>query len=112
MRACFRSVRRTRRVDAVEIRLTPGDEPAVAGIEGSLHLHDQLERALARLSTEHRAVVVLVYYLDLPLADAAQAMGVPLGTTKSRLSRATQALRAAIEADNRAPARVGERIAS
>ena len=56
--------------------------------------------------------MVLVYYLDLPLADAAQAMGVPLGTTKSRLNRATQALRAAIEADNRAPARVGERIAS
>ena len=111
VRACYRAFRRGKRVDAVEIRLTPGVEPAVAGIEGDLYLHDQLERGLARLSAEQRTVVVLVYYLDLPLADAAQAMGVPLGTTKSRLSRATQALRAAIDADDREPARMGERIA-
>ena len=111
VRSCFKGVRRNKRVEAVEIRLTPGDEPALAGIDGSYQLHDQLERGLARLSAEQRTVVVLVYYLDLPLADAAQAMGVPLGTTKSRLNRATQALRAAIEADDREPARMGERIA-
>lgn len=112
VRACFRGVRKTRRVQAVEIQLTPADEPAIAGAERHLDMRDQLERGLARLSAEQRTVVVLVYYLDLPLADAAQAMGVPLGTTKSRLNRATQALRAAIEADNRVPNRVGEQIAS
>ncbi len=106
VRACFKT-RRRKRVDAIEIRLTPGDEPAIAGIERDLDIHDQLERGLARLSAEHRAVVVLVYYLDLPLADAAEAMGIPLGTTKSRLNRATHALRAAIEADDREPSRVG-----
>jgi RNA polymerase sigma-70 factor (ECF subfamily) len=111
VRACFKGSRRTRRVDAVEIRLTPGDEPVTTGLERDLDIHDQLERGLARLSAEQRAVVVLVYYLDLPLADAAQAMGIPLGTTKSRLNRATSALRAAIEADDREPARVGEQIA-
>lgn len=99
------------RIDAVEIRLTPGDEPAVAGLERSLDLHDQLERGLARLSAEQRTVVVLVYYLDLPLADATQAMGVPVGTTKSKLNRATQALRAAIDADDREPAGMAEGIA-
>jgi RNA polymerase sigma-70 factor (ECF subfamily) len=112
VRACFRGMRKHKRVQAVEIQLTPGDEPAVGGGERNLDARDQLERGLARLTAEERAVVVLVHYLDLPLADAAQALGVPLGTTKSRLSRATQALRAAIDADNRAPARVGERIAS
>ncbi len=112
VRSCFRAVRRSRRVEAVEIRLTPGDEPVVAGGERELATRDQLERGLARLPAEQRAAVVLVYYLDLPLADAAQAMGVPLGTTKSRLSRATQALRAAIEADDRDPSRLAERIAS
>ena len=74
-------------------------------------MHDQLERGLARLPAEQRAVVVLVYYLDLPLAEAAQALGIPLGTTKSRLNRATQSLRAAIEADEREPSRIAERIA-
>jgi len=111
VRACFKAARRDKRVDAVEIRMTPRDEPAVAGLERNLDLHDQLERGLARLSAEQRTVVVLVYYLDLPLADAAHAMGVPLGTTKSRLNRATQALRAAIEGDDRVPSRVAEGIA-
>jgi RNA polymerase sigma-70 factor (ECF subfamily) len=111
VRACFKAVRRGRRVNAVEIRLTPADEPAIAGVERNLDIHDQLERGLARISADQRAAVVLVYYLDLPLADAAQAMGIPLGTTKSRLNRATQALRAAIEADDREPSRLGERIA-
>ena len=111
VRACFKTARRGKRTGAIEVRLTPGDEPAVGGAEGHLAVHDQLERALARISAEQRAVVVLVHYLDLPLADAAQAMGIPLGTTKSRLNRATQALRAAIDADDREPSRIGERFA-
>ena len=111
VRACFKAIGRARRTDALEIRLTPGDEPAVAGIERDYPLHDLLERGLARIPAEQRAAVVLVFYLDLPLADAAQAMGVPVGTAKSRLNRATQALRAAIDADDRAPARVAEGIA-
>ena len=111
VRSCFKGIRRSKRVEAVEIRLTPGDEPLIFGVERNLAIHDQLERGLARIPAEQRAVVVLVYYLDLPLADAAQAMGVPLGTTKSRLNRATQALRAAIEADDRTPTGVGERLA-
>jgi RNA polymerase sigma factor (sigma-70 family) len=111
VRACFKALRRTKRVDAVEIRLTPADEPATLGSDRNLDVHDQLERGLAKLPPEQRAVVVLVYYLDLPLAEAAQAMGIPIGTTKSRLNRATSALRAVLEADERAPSRVGEQIA-
>ena len=63
---------------------------------------DQIERGLRRLDPEHRTIIVLHYYLGLPLADAAAAMGVPLGTAKSRLHRATQALRATLDADARA----------
>jgi RNA polymerase sigma-70 factor, ECF subfamily len=111
VRACFRGTRRSKRVDAVEIRLTPADEPAIPDATRHVGIHDELERGLARISADQRAVVVLVYYLDLPLADAAQAMGVPLGTAKSRLTRATSALRAAIEADSREPSRVREQIA-
>jgi RNA polymerase sigma factor (sigma-70 family) len=111
VRACFKTARHGKRGGLLEIRLTPADEPAIAGAELDLHLRDQLERGLARLSAEQRAVVVLVHYLDLPLADAAKAMGVPLGTTKSRLNRATRALRAAIDADMRESSRMGERLA-
>lgn len=111
VRSCFKRVRRNKRIEAVEIRLTPAHEPAFAGLERDLDIHDQLERGLARLPVNQRTVVVLVYYLDLPLADAAQAMRVPLGTAKSRLNRATKALRAAIDADSRESSRAGEGIA-
>ena len=63
---------------------------------------DELEHGLRRLEPEHRTVLVLHYYLGLPLPDAAAAMGIPLGTAKSRLHRATQALRATLDADARA----------
>ena len=100
-----------KRVDAVEIRLTPADEPATPVSSASSTSATSWSAASPGYRAEQRAVVVLVYYLDLPLADAAQAMGIPLGTTKSRLNRATQALRAAIEADDRKPSRVREQIA-
>ena len=40
---------------------------------------DQLERGFRRLSIEHRAVVVLHHYLDLPLEQIAETLGVPPG---------------------------------
>jgi DNA-directed RNA polymerase specialized sigma24 family protein len=54
---------------------------------------------------------VLHYYLDLSDDAAAAALSIPVGTLKSRLSRATQALRAALEAEERADQRAGESIA-
>ncbi|KAA1415547.1 SigE family RNA polymerase sigma factor [Nocardioides humilatus] len=44
--------------------------------------------ALSRLSTEHRAVLVLRFVADLTEAQTATALGIPLGTVKSRVSRA------------------------
>jgi RNA polymerase sigma-70 factor, ECF subfamily len=104
VRACFSQIRSAKGRGAIEVRLTPRDEPETAGGERALAIHDQLERGLARIPPEQRAVVVLVYYFDLPLADAAEAMGIPLGTTKSRLSRASSSLRGALEAEERAAA--------
>jgi RNA polymerase sigma-70 factor (ECF subfamily) len=62
---------------------------------------DQLERAARRLSVDHRAVVVLRYYLDLPHAEVAEMLGIPVGTVRSRLRFALQGLRAALDADAR-----------
>lgn len=65
---------------------------------------DQMERAARRLSIDHRAVVVLRFYLDLAPAEIAELLGIPLGTVRSRLRYALHGMRAAIEADAR-PAR-------
>ena len=62
---------------------------------------DQLERGFRRLKAEQRAVVVLHFYVGLPVSEIAETLGVPAGTVKSRLHYATAILRAALEADAR-----------
>ncbi len=49
-------------------------------------------RALSTLPLTQRQVVVLHYYLDLPIDQIATELAVPVGTVKSRLSRARAAL--------------------
>lgn len=52
-----------------------------------------LQRALARLSPEHREVLVHVHLRDRTRAEAARVIGVPQGTVKSRNHYALQAMR-------------------
>lgn len=49
---------------------------------------DGVRRAVAQLGTDSRAVVVLRYYADLSERQTADALGIPVGTVKSRMSRA------------------------
>jgi RNA polymerase sigma-70 factor, ECF subfamily len=51
-----------------------------------------ISRALAALPVQQRVVVVLHHLLDLPVDVVAAELGIPVGTVKSRLSRARQAL--------------------
>ena len=103
VRSCYRVAKRERRRTIVEIPLSfDHDAPAPDGL-ASYAVRDQLERAFARLPHDHRAVLVLAYYADLSIEDVAIALGIPVGTTKSRLHRATNALRAALAADDRSP---------
>jgi len=62
---------------------------------------DTIDRGFRRLRPEQRAVLVLHHYLDLSDAEAAAVLAIPVGTFKSRLSRATTALRSELEADAR-----------
>jgi RNA polymerase sigma-70 factor (sigma-E family) len=55
---------------------------------------DAVARALDRLARDHRDVVVLRYFVHLSESEAADALGIPLGTAKSRLSRALSQLAA------------------
>ena len=54
---------------------------------------DELSAALASLSEEHREVLLLRFVDDLSLAEIAEAVGIPLGTVKSRLHNALESLR-------------------
>jgi RNA polymerase sigma-70 factor, ECF subfamily len=104
VRACYAEARRTRRSGS-NLRLLPADEPMATDELATVADRDQLERGFRRLSIDHRAVVVLHHYLDLSLADVADALGIPEGTVRSRLHHAMRGLRAALDADARPPAR-------
>ena len=56
-----------------------------------------VEDALARLSSDHRAVLLACYYRGMSVADAARLLEVPEGTVKSRTHYALRALRLALE---------------
>jgi RNA polymerase sigma-70 factor, ECF subfamily len=53
----------------------------------------RLAAALARLSAAHRDTLLLVAWGDLSYDEVATALGVPVGTVRSRLSRARSRLR-------------------
>jgi RNA polymerase sigma-70 factor (ECF subfamily) len=55
---------------------------------------DALERAFARLSFDHRAVVVLTHYAGHTGPEVAEILGIPVGTVSSRLHYALRAMRA------------------
>lgn len=63
--------------------------------EAGLYQRD-LVAALDRLPDEQRAVILLVTIEEMSYADAAAALGVPVGTVMSRLSRARAQLREAL----------------
>jgi RNA polymerase sigma-70 factor (sigma-E family) len=58
---------------------------------------DETWNALKRLPSRRRAVVVLRYYADLPLAEIAQILGCRTGTVKSMLHRALAELKEVVE---------------
>ena len=102
VRQCYRaiSVRRKHRLEVEVASIEDLARPFDSRIDES----DQLERAFRRLSLDHRAVLVLHHREGLELAETAVALNIPVGTVKSRLNRATLALRAAFDAEERAAA--------
>ncbi len=101
--ACYRAARNRRKRGIFEIHDVLFAGPSTADGQLPLAIRDQLERGFGRLPAEQRAVLVVHHYLDLSDADAADVLGIPIGTFKSRLNRATSALRAALAAEDREP---------
>jgi len=103
---CHREARKVRSRSSREIHLPAFDAPEPDPTR-LLMDRDQLDRGFARLDVDHRAVIVLYYYVGLRPEEAADVLGLPAGTVRSRLHRAMQQMRAALEADART-APVGE----
>jgi len=109
--ACYREARRVKYRGVVEIHMTVPDAHGAGDIQDLTAVRDQLERGFRRLTPEQRAVLVVHHYLGLADAEAAIVLDIAVGTFKSRLNRASAALRAALEADERTPAVARESIA-
>jgi RNA polymerase sigma factor (sigma-70 family) len=99
LRSCFlgvvanrcRNARRNRWASGVSLGL-PEQLQVVSGEERSVHGAD-LRRAIARLHLDDRLVVVLYFYLDMPLEDVAVVVGSSVGATRARLYRSISKLR-------------------
>ncbi len=100
VRACYRSARTVRRRDLVELHVVPDLEPAnEKDFSLSVVERDEIGRAMGRLPVDQRTVMVLHFYLDLPLTEAADILDIPVGTAKSRLHRGLEALRTVMSVD-------------
>jgi RNA polymerase sigma-70 factor (ECF subfamily) len=84
-------VRAARATDSLE-----DDMPELAqrAVQGDALLVRDLERSIARLPAEQRAVLLLVTLEEMSYDDVARTLGIPIGTVMSRLSRAREKLRA------------------
>jgi len=83
-------VRATRLVDPLEDEMPELTQRAQLD---ALELRD-LDRAIARLPADQRAVLLLVTLEEISYDEVARTLGIPIGTVMSRLSRAREKLRA------------------
>ena len=75
-------------VDLPEVKRSQPDDILVSKLE-----YDRLLRAMDKLDTKHRSVLVLRYFNDLSYQEIAEALEIPLGTVKSRLNQSLRYLR-------------------
>jgi RNA polymerase sigma-70 factor (ECF subfamily) len=86
-----RSVRHRSRVDWDDDFMEAVADPAASDPRAEA-IHAQIIRAVLRLPEAQRVVMLLVAVEGLSYKDAADVLGVPIGTVMSRLWRARQAI--------------------
>ena len=94
VRTCYKAAKSEKRRVSVEVRELP-DLPTASSADPATWIGDreQLYDAIGRLPVDQRAVMVVHYYLGLPLSRAAEVLDIPIGTAKSRLHHGLTALR-------------------
>jgi RNA polymerase sigma-70 factor (ECF subfamily) len=97
--------RRARRGVHLAIDDVDEHEMAVPGRQEDGLVHAELMRALDALPPDQRSVVLMVSVEDMTYAEAADALGIPLGTVMSRLSRGRERLQKALDGELDKPVR-------
>lgn len=95
-----------RHFDPAQLQALPLQDSAEEGVNHHDALDAQLDvvKALGRIAPIHREVLVLYYFDDMPTTQMAEALDIAPGTVLSRLARARDALRAALQDPVRQPA--------
>jgi RNA polymerase sigma-70 factor, ECF subfamily len=100
VRAAIREARRMRRQSATIRRIDPDGERDL-DVAGATADRDELAHGFAGLTPEHRAVLVLRYYVGLTIPEIAETLQIPVGTATSRVHYGLRHMRASLEADGR-----------
>jgi RNA polymerase sigma-70 factor (ECF subfamily) len=99
----YDELRREGRHDAYESGAGSGDDPSPSRLVLRQQEQRVLVRALRRLPLDLQIAIELFYWQELPIAEMADVLEIPVGTVKSRLHRAKEQLRTEIEAMELAP---------
>lgn len=103
VRSCYDVARREKRRSLVELNAIRDSGPGGADDAPSdIAERDWVLTELERLDLDRRAVIVLHYYLDLPIPEVADILDIPVGTAASRLHRGLEAMRASMRAERTA----------
>jgi RNA polymerase sigma factor (sigma-70 family) len=95
--ACYKAAKKDRRRARIELHVAP-NPAAVRVLDESDEVADRewVLQELGRLDMDRRVVLVLHYYLDLPLPEVAEVLDIPYGTVASRLHRGLEQMREAM----------------
>jgi RNA polymerase sigma factor (sigma-70 family) len=113
IRTCYRFAKKDRRRTQVELHVTldPGgarSTDASADVAEREWILDEL----GRIDIEKRSIIVLHYYLDLPMREVAEILDIPYGTAASRLHRGLELMRGSMQRPDPSEGdRLSERLA-
>ncbi len=89
--------RRSKRRPLVDDEIPDDQVPRISGGQEDRVALDEVETAFARLGEDHQEILYLVAIEGRRYEDAAGTLHIPVGTVRSRLSRAREALRDALD---------------
>jgi RNA polymerase sigma-70 factor (ECF subfamily) len=95
-RRALKTLERSRNASAQDVivaEASVSDSALLDMLSQGTETHDWIDRALTRLSSEHRMVIELAYFLGLSCEEIAEIVGCPLGTVKTRMFYGRERLR-------------------